>query len=92
MGFLRWFEEKFTGELRAEYGPLSTDAQGLPVSASLRQRRNGKHYLVLKWEGKGTLHWVDIEVTPSFLQRMAAILQDATTRLGAPSPPTERGP
>jgi len=83
MGLLKWFEDKFTGELRAEYGPLSTDAQGLPVSASLRQRRTGKHYLVLKWEGKSTLQWVDIEVTPIFLERMAAILRDARTRVGA---------
>jgi hypothetical protein len=82
MGFLRWFEDKFTGDLKAEYGPLSHDAQGLPVSASLRQRRNGKHYLVFKWVGPATLHWVDIEVNPTFLDRMADILKDAKTRVG----------
>jgi hypothetical protein len=48
----------------------------------LRQRRNGKHYLVLKWEGKETLQWVDIEVNPTFLERMADILKDAKTRVG----------
>lgn len=82
MGFLKWVEDKFTGDLEAEYGPLSTDAQGLQVSASLRRRRNGKHYLVLKWEGKSTLHWVDIEITPTFLERMTDIIKDSRTRLG----------
>ena len=83
MGFLNWFENKFAGELEAEYGALSTDAQGLAVSASLRRRQNGKRYLVLKWEGKGTLRWVDIEVTPAVLDRISSILQDVTNRLGA---------
>lgn len=81
MGLLNWFENKFVGELKAEYGPLSADAQDVPVSASLRQMRNGKFYLVFKWEGKSTLRWVDFEVTPVFLERMTAILHDATSRL-----------
>ena len=83
MDFLNWFENKFAGDLEAEYGPVSTDAQGLAVSASLRRRRNGNRYLVLKWEGKGTLRWVDIEVTPAVLDRLTSIVQDVKTRLGA---------
>ena len=84
MRLLRWLEDKFTGQLIVDYGPLSSDPQGLVVSASLRQRRNGRYYLALKWEGKGTLEWVAIEVSPAFLDRMAVILDDARTRLGAP--------
>jgi hypothetical protein len=83
VGFLNWFENKFAGELKAEYGPLSADAQNVPVSASLRQMPSGKYYLVFKWEGKSTLRWVEFEVTPVFLDRMMAILHDATARLGA---------
>jgi hypothetical protein len=82
VSLLSWFEDKFAGELKAEYGPLSADAQGLLVSASLRQKPSGQYYLVFKWEGKSTLRWVDFEVTPVFLERMGAVLKDVTTRLG----------
>lgn len=81
MGFIKWLEDKFTGELIADYGPLSSDAQGLTVGASLRQRRDGKHYLVLKWEGKSTLQWVDLEVTRTVLDRVTDIVADARTRI-----------
>jgi len=81
MGFIKWLEDKFTGDLIAEYGALSSDAQGLAVSASLRQRRNGKHYLVLKWEGKSTLQWVDLEASRTMLDRLTDIIADARTRV-----------
>ncbi|HVH66897.1 MAG TPA: hypothetical protein VM716_03440 [Gemmatimonadales bacterium] len=83
MSLLNWFENKFAGELIADYGPLSTDAQGLLASASLRQKPDGTRYLVFKWEGKSTLRWVDFQVTPALLDRLSAIVQDARARLGA---------
>ena len=83
MSLLGWFENKVAGELIADYGPLSSDAQGLTVSASLRKKPDGTRYLVFKWEGKSTLRWVDFQVSPAFLDRMTAIVQDARERLGA---------
>ena len=83
MSLLGWFENKFAGELTADYGPLSTDAQGLLVSASLRQKPDGTRYLVFQWEGRSTLRWVEFRVSPEFLGHLSAIVQDARARLGA---------
>ena len=84
MGFLKWFEEKFTGEVEVDYGSLSGDAQGLAVSASLRRRPDSRRYLVFKWEGPSTLRWEAMEVTPAVLTRLAAIIEDATKRVSPP--------
>jgi hypothetical protein len=62
---------------------LSGDAQGLAVSVSLRRRPDGKRYLVFKWEGRSTLHWEAMEVTPVVLTRFAAIIEDVTKRVSA---------
>jgi len=83
MGLLKWLEDKFTGQVVADYGPLSTNPQGLQVSVSLRKRSDGKQYLALKWEGKSTLHWEEFQLTPAVLARLKTIVEDATQRLGA---------
>ena len=83
MGFLKWFEEKFTGEVEVDYGPLSGDAHGLAVSASLRRRPDGKRYLVFKWEGPSTLRWEAMEVTPAVLARLTTIVEDVARRVGS---------
>ena len=83
MGFLNWVESKLIGELEFDYGPLSTDAQGLGVTASLRKNPSGKRYLVLQWGGRGQLRVVDIEVTPAFLDRMGTMIADLSKRIGS---------
>ena len=83
MGFLNWVENKLIGELEVDYGPLSTDAQGLGVSASLRKNRDGKRYLVVQWGGTGQLRVVNIEVTPAVLDRVGSLVADLTKRIGS---------
>lgn len=82
MSLLNWIENKLIGELEVDYGPLSTNAQGLGVAASLRKNQNGKRLLVLQWGGKGQAGMVDIEVTPAVLDRMASIVADLSKRVG----------
>jgi hypothetical protein len=50
---------------------------------SLRRRPDGKRYLVFKWEGRSTLRWEAMEVTPVILTRFAAIIEDVTKRVSA---------
>lgn len=82
MGLLNWIENKLIGELEVDYGPLSTDAQGLGVTASLRKNQSGKRFLVLQWGGRGQLREVNLEVTPAVLDRASTLLADLKQRVG----------
>ena len=82
MGFLKWFEQKFTGEVEVDYGSLTGDADSLAVSMSLRKRPDGRRFLAFKWEGKDTLRWELMEVTPVVLKRFAEIIEDVGKRVG----------